>query len=136
MITSIHVFFFVRSKRLSSKIIMYAILFLFEVNVFPSIKGCISDSNFHVFYASRRFLSSSFFSDLRFPQRVRPRQLLCWRRPRWFSTSSDLCFLSLSLSLSQSAKQIFGNYFCDFSRDDSLSMSLLSFPFGAEKIET
>ena len=35
------------------------------------------------------------FSGLRFPHEVRPRQLLCWRRPRWFSTSSDLCFLSL-----------------------------------------
>ena len=30
-----------------------------------------------------------------FPHWVRPRQILCWRRPRWFSTS-DFCFISLS----------------------------------------
>ena len=35
------------------------------------------------------------FSGLRFPHGVRPRQLLCWRRPRWFSTSSDLWLFSL-----------------------------------------
>jgi len=32
-----------------------------------------------------------------FLPRVRPRQLLCWRRPRWFSTS-DFCFISLPLA--------------------------------------
>ena len=36
-----------------------------------------------------------FFLVFVFPHGVRPRQLLRWRRPRWFSTSSDLCFLSL-----------------------------------------
>ena len=35
------------------------------------------------------------FSGLRFPHEVRPRQLLCWRRPRWFSTSSDLWLFSI-----------------------------------------
>ena len=35
-----------------------------------------------------------FFSGLRFPHGVRPRQLLCWRRPRRFSTSSDLWLFS------------------------------------------
>merc|ERR1711904_65199 len=32
-----------------------------------------------------------------FLPRVRPRQLLCWRRPRWFATS-DFCFISLPLA--------------------------------------
>ena len=35
------------------------------------------------------------FTGLRFPHGVRPRQLLCWRRPRWFSTSVDLWLFSL-----------------------------------------
>ena len=48
---------------------------------------------FHVFYASRSF-SFILFSGLRFPHGVRPCQLLCWRRPRWFSTSSDLWLFS------------------------------------------
>ena len=41
------------------------------------------------------------FSGLRFPHEVRPRQLLCWRRPRWFSTSFDLWLFSLSFSSSR-----------------------------------
>merc|ERR1712159_810578 len=45
--------------------------------------------------ASRRF-PFFFFSGLRFPHGVRPRQLFCWRRPRWFSTSSDLWLFSLT----------------------------------------
>ena len=55
----------------------------------------MNGSLFHEFYASRRFLSS-FFSGLRFTHGVRPCQLLCWRRPRWFSTSSDLWLFSLN----------------------------------------
>merc|ERR1712224_232984 len=38
-----------------------------------------------------------FFFLVFFPHEVRPRQLLCWRRPRWFSTSSDLWLFSLIL---------------------------------------
>ena len=68
-------------------------VFFLGVNVFPSTKCCISHSIFHVFYASRSF-SFFLFSGLRFPHGVRPCQLLCWRRPRWFSTSSDLWLFS------------------------------------------
>ena len=67
-------------------------VFFLGVNVFPS-KCCISHFIFHVFYASRSF-SFFLFSGLRFPHGVRPCQLLCWRRPRWFSTSSDLWLFS------------------------------------------
>ena len=37
-----------------------------------------------------------FFLVFVFPHGVRPRQLLCWRWPRWFSTSSDLWLFSLN----------------------------------------
>ena len=47
----------------------------------------------HNFAISRSF-SFFLFSGLRFPHGVRPCQLLCWRRPRWFSTSSDLWLFS------------------------------------------
>ena len=73
-------------------------VFFLGVNVFPSTKCCISHTIFHVFYASRSF-SFFLFSGLRFPHGVRPCQLLCWRRPRWFSTSSDLRLFSLSSQL-------------------------------------
>ena len=57
-------------------------------------QDCMSHFMFHTYFM---YLDVFFllFSGLRFPHGVRPRQLLCWRRPRWFSTSSDLWLFSL-----------------------------------------
>ena len=55
-----------------------------------SIQFAPQVSTISVCCASRSFLSIFWSS---FLPRVRPRQLLCWRRPRWFSTS-DFCFIS------------------------------------------
>ena len=77
-----------RSKRLS---------FFLHLDVFLSFLKFAAIPRISAYGFPRmdfRGWSFLLFSGLRFPHEVRPRQLLCWRRPRWFSTSSDLWLFS------------------------------------------
>ena len=78
-----------RSKRLS---------FFLHLDVFLSFLKFAAIPRISAYgFPQMDFRGWSFllFSGLRFPHEVRPRQLLCWRWPRWFSTSSDLWLFSL-----------------------------------------